>query len=145
MLRNDLLAWCKEPGYDLWESGLKIYTTIDSRMQQYAAAAVVEKWPSFRKEFEKQWKACSKNPWADDNGVEMKDSRFRKIKRSEIHRSLADRYGARLRPAQAHLNLKREMTVFTWKGERDTLFSYMRAAGILQGRFLQNGPQVYGS
>ncbi len=43
VLRNDLLAWCKEHGYDLWESGLKIYTTIDSRMQQYAEEAVAEK------------------------------------------------------------------------------------------------------
>lgn len=32
VLRNDLMAWCKENGYDLWESGLKVYTTIDSRM-----------------------------------------------------------------------------------------------------------------
>jgi penicillin-binding protein 1A len=36
ILTNYLMEWCKERGYDLWESGLKIYTTIDSRMQTYA-------------------------------------------------------------------------------------------------------------
>ncbi len=138
VLRNDLLAWCKEHGYDLWESGLKIYTTIDSRMQQYAEEAVAEKMAKLQKEFEKQWKARSKNPWVDDNGVEMKDFLQKKIKRSEIYRSLADRYGADSDSLKIMLNLKREMTVFTWKGERDTLFSYMDSLAYYN-RFLQTG------
>src|SRR5688572_9905496 len=43
ILTNYLMAWCKENGYDLWESGLKIYTTIDSRMQRMAEEAVAER------------------------------------------------------------------------------------------------------
>jgi penicillin-binding protein 1A len=35
--------WCKENNYDLYEDGLKIYTTIDSRLQQYAEEAVADK------------------------------------------------------------------------------------------------------
>lgn len=138
VLRNDLLAWCKEHGYDLWESGLKIYTTIDSRMQQYAEEAMAEKMAKLQKEFEKQWKARSRNPWSDENGVEIKDFLQKKIKRSDIYRSLAERYGADSDSLNIMLNLKREMTVFTWKGERDTLFSYMDSLAYYN-RFLQTG------
>jgi len=42
VIRNDLMAWSKEHGYDLWESGLKIHTTIDSRMQRFAEMAMEE-------------------------------------------------------------------------------------------------------
>jgi len=138
VLRADLLAWCKEHGYDLWESGLKIYTTIDSRMQQYAEEAMAEKMAKLQKEFEKQWKARSKNPWVDENGVEMKDFLQKKIKRSEIYRNLVDRYGSDSDSLKIMLGLKRKMTVFTWKGERDTLFSYMDSLAYYN-RFLQTG------
>ncbi len=37
---NYLKDWCQEEGYDLYSSGLKIYTTIDTRMQKYAEDAV---------------------------------------------------------------------------------------------------------
>jgi penicillin-binding protein 1A len=42
VIREDLMKWCKEHNYDLWESGLKIHTTIDSRMQLYAEEAMKE-------------------------------------------------------------------------------------------------------
>ena len=42
VIQNDLMQWGKEHDIDLWESGLKIYTTIDSRMQRYAEEAMAE-------------------------------------------------------------------------------------------------------
>ncbi|HEY3430338.1 MAG TPA: transglycosylase domain-containing protein, partial [Cyclobacteriaceae bacterium] len=52
VLEPELMAWCKEHGIDLWESGLKIYTTIDSRMQRYAEEAVAEQMALLQKDFE---------------------------------------------------------------------------------------------
>src|ERR1700761_5673158 len=55
--------WCKENDYDLYEDGLKIYTTIDSRLQQYAEEAVAEKMKMLQKRFTNVW--GDKNPWRD--------------------------------------------------------------------------------
>jgi penicillin-binding protein 1A len=63
--------WCKDNGYDLYEDGLKIYTTIDSRMQQYAEEAVAEKMKMLQKRFYNLW--GNKTPWRDSKGVEIKD------------------------------------------------------------------------
>ena len=67
------MKWCKEHGYDLWESGLKIYTTIDSRVQRYAEESMQEHMAKLQKEFIKQWKLRNKNPWVDDDGAEIKN------------------------------------------------------------------------
>ena len=53
--RNYLMARCKEHGYDLWESGLKIYTTLDSRMQKYANQAVRDHLEYFQPVFSSSW------------------------------------------------------------------------------------------
>src|SRR5690606_22920677 len=42
VLADDLLKWAKENEYDLYESGMRIYTTIDSRLQRYAEEAMRE-------------------------------------------------------------------------------------------------------
>lgn len=139
VLRNDLITWCKEHNYDLWESGLKIYTTIDSRMQQYAEEAMTEHMAKLQSEFDKQWKARNRNPWIDENsGVEIKNFLQKKIKRTETYRNLVNRYGADSDSINILLNLKKKMTVFSWKGERDTLFSSMDSLNYYN-RFLQSG------
>lgn len=139
VLRNDLIAWCTEHNYDLWESGLKIYTTIDSRMQQYAEEAMTEHMAKLQSEFDKQWKARNRNPWIDENtGVEIKNFLPKKIKRTETYRNLVNRYGADSDSINIILNLKKKMTVFSWKGERDTLFSSMDSLNYYN-RFLQSG------
>jgi penicillin-binding protein 1A len=139
VLRNDLITWCKEHNYDLWESGLKIYTTIDSRMQQFAEEAMTEHMAKLQTEFDKQWKARNRNPWIDENtGVEIKNFLQKKIKRTETYRNLVNRYGAKSDSIEIMLNVKKKMTVFSWKGERDTLFSSMDSLNYYN-RFLQSG------
>jgi penicillin-binding protein 1A len=126
VLTNDLMAWCNEHGYDLWEAGLKIYTTIDSRMQKFAEEAMVEHMAVLQKEFAEQWKLKNSNPWVDeDTGKELKGFLQKKIRKTDTYKNLVEKYGEGSDSINIMLNLKKPMTVFSWKGERDTIFSSM--------------------
>ncbi|HYG04039.1 MAG TPA: transglycosylase domain-containing protein, partial [Chryseosolibacter sp.] len=138
VIRNDLMEWSKEHGYDLWESGLKIYTTIDSRMQRFAEVAMEEHMAKLQADFEYQWKLKNRAPWTDENGHEIKNFLDRKIKRTQAYRNLVNRYGEKSDSVDIMLNTKKKMTVFTWKGERDTLFSSIDSLNYFN-RFLQAG------
>ena len=136
VIKNDLMAWCKEHNLDLEESGLKIYTTIDSRMQQYAEEAVAEAMTAQQKIFNEHWKG--RNPWRDENRQEIEGFLESRIKLTDTYRTLLAKYGKNSDSLKYFLNLKRPMRVFTWKGERDTLFSYMDSLNYYK-RFLQTG------
>ena len=70
-----LADWCKEEGYDLYSSGLKIYTTIDTRMQKYAEEAAKKQMKQVQQNFNRHWdiyRNQDKNwlrqePWQDEN------------------------------------------------------------------------------
>ena len=136
VIKNDLLKWCKEHGYDLEESGLKIYTTIDSRMQRYAEEAVAESMRPQQRTFDNHWK--KQNPWIDEEGKELPGFLDSRIKRTEAYRLLLKKYGKDSDSIKVMLNVKKPMTIFTWKGERDTLFSSMDSLNYYM-RFLNAG------
>lgn len=138
ILTNYLMEWCKERGYDLWESGLKIYTTIDSRMQQMAEEATTEHMAILQAEFENQWKLKGSEPWVDDDGHLIKNFLQKKIRKTLAYKALVQKYGDDSDSVNIMLNLKKPMTVFSWKGERDTLFSSMDSLRYYN-RFLQSG------
>jgi penicillin-binding protein 1A len=138
VITADLMKWCKEHGYDLWESGLKIYTTIDSRVQRYAEESMAEHMAKLQKEFMLQWKLRNRNPWVDDQGNEVRNFLQSRIKRTEAYRILVEKYGADSDSVKLMLNLKKPMTVFSWKGERDTVFSSMDSLNYYK-HFLQSG------
>ena len=133
-----LMDWCKEKGLDLWNSGLKIYTTIDSRLQRYAEEAVAEQMATLQASFYKEWKSRKKNPWVDEDWAEIKDFLKKRIKQSDAYKIYAEKYGEDSDSLRIMLNLKKPMTIFTWKGERDTLFSSMDSLNYYK-RFLQTG------
>jgi penicillin-binding protein 1A len=138
VLGNYLLQYCKNRGIDLYNSGLKIYTTLDSRMQQYAEEAMAEHMGPYQEKFYDEWKKRNRNPWVDDDGREIKDFIARRIKQSDAYKIYAERYGEGSDSLKIMLNLKKEMKIFTWKGERDTLFSSMDSVNYYK-RFLQAG------
>ncbi|HEY9488191.1 MAG TPA: transglycosylase domain-containing protein, partial [Chryseosolibacter sp.] len=138
ILTTYLMEWCKERGYDLWESGLKIYTTIDSRMQLMAEQAMSEHTAILQAQFENQWKLKGSEPWVDSDGHEIKNFLERKIKKTVAYKSLVQQYGEGSDSVNILLNVKKPMTVFSWKGERDTLFSSMDSLRYYN-RFLQSG------
>jgi penicillin-binding protein 1A len=136
VLDAELSAWCRENGYSLRESGLKIYTTIDSRIQLLAEEAVREHMKKVQRDFEAAW--GSRNPWTNEGGQEVKDYLQRKIERTRLYASLVREYGEGSDSVQIMLNRKKRMRVFTWKGDRDTLFSSMDSLRYYN-RFLHTG------
>jgi len=116
-----LKKWCKDNDYDLYEDGLKIYTTIDSRLQQYAEEAVAEKMKMLQKRFYGIW--GTKNPWRDSKGVEIKDFLLKAEQRLPIYAVLQKKYKGDTVQINNYFTTQKKMRVFTWHGERDTTMS----------------------
>lgn len=113
--------WCKQNDYDLYEDGLKIYTTIDSKLQQYAEEAVAQKMKMLQKRFNNLW--GNKNPWRDSKGVEIKDFLLKAEQRLPIYKLLSKKYNGDTAQINNYFEKKKRMSVFTWNGDRDTTFS----------------------
>ena len=62
----EIKKFLDENGYDLYSSGLKIYTTIDTRMQKYAEDAVTKQMRQVQKNFNSHW--SGQDPWRDEKG-----------------------------------------------------------------------------
>lgn len=125
-LREQLDDWCKEKGYDLYADGLKIYTTIDSRIQKHAEKAVLKNMKEQQALFFEHWEG--KNPWVyldDEKKIyrEMPGFLEREIKKGEAYRFAKIRYGDDTTAIEKRLHEKKKMTVYTWEGPKDTLFS----------------------
>lgn len=136
VIQANLMQFCAERGIDLWNSGLKVYTTIDSRLQHYAEEAMKEHMKNLQTEFTKQWEG--KNPWVDDGRNEIPGFLRMRIKQSETYKNLVARYGEGHDSVRILLNLKKPMKIFSWEGEKDTLFSSMDSLAYYK-RFLQSG------
>ncbi|WP_078063193.1 penicillin-binding protein 1A [Solirubrum puertoriconensis] len=120
MLRN----WAKETGYDLYADGLKIYTTIDSRMQKYAETAVADHMKLQQRWFDTHWKG--QQPWRDENGRLIPNFLSTSIQRTERYKSLYTRFDGNKDSIKYHLNKKYRMKVFTWNGgEKEVTMSPM--------------------
>ena len=124
---NPLYGWCKKnvkvdgTNYDLYSDGLKIYATLDSRMQRYAEDAVREHLsqdlqPLFDRE--KQHKVNS--PFSNDMTPEkIENALNRSIKQSERYRQLS-KTGMNYADIRKTFDQPVDMQVFTWQGIRDT-------------------------
>ena len=136
VIEAELIAWSRENGIDLYESGLKIYTTIDTRMQRYAEEAVAEHMAILQQDFSKKWQG--RNPWIDDDHREIKGFLASRIKQTDAYKYLVEKYGKDSDSVNIMLNVKKPMRIFSWKGERDTLFSSMDSLNYYK-RFLNTG------
>jgi len=116
-----LKKWCRDNGYDLYSDGLKIYTTIDSRLQQYAEEAVAEKMKVLQQRFNNVW--GKQNPWRDFNGHEIKDFVLKAEQNLPIYKLLQKKYHGDTTQINKYFETKKQMSVFTWNGDKDTTFS----------------------
>jgi penicillin-binding protein 1A len=116
-----LKKWCKENDYDLYNDGLKIYTTIDPRLQHYAELAVAEKMKMLQSRFNDLW--GKKNPWRDLAGNEIVDFVQKNEARLPIYPLLQRKYNYNQVLIDQYFSQPKKMKVFTWHGERDTTFS----------------------
>ncbi|BDD08414.1 penicillin-binding protein 1A [Fulvitalea axinellae] len=122
VIKDDLMRWAKESGYDLWAGGLRIHTTIDSRMQEYAEASMKSNMTSLQKKFNKHWEG--RQPFLDkDNRPIPNFVEEQIVPRTKAYRALKARYKNNKDSIRAKLNERKKMTVFTWNGEVDTMMS----------------------
>ena len=116
-----LAKWCADNDVDLYEDGLKIYTTIDSRLQQYAEEAVAEKMKMLQKRFDNLW--GKRNPWRDPDGNEIPDYAFKASQKLPSYKLLNKKYAGNADSIRKFFSRPKKMRVFSWHGERDTTFS----------------------
>jgi penicillin-binding protein 1A len=136
VITNDLRVWCEENGYDLYEDGLKIYTTIDSRMQKYAEDAVAEHMAELQKVFIAH--LDGRAPWIDEGFNVIPNFAESRFKNTDHYRALVKKYGKGNDSINIVMNLPREMTIFSWEGEIDTLMSPLDSLKYYK-HFLQTG------
>ncbi len=125
-LRTYMKDWCKhhrKPNgeyYNVHKDGLKIYTTIDSRMQRYAEQAVRE---HFSKEiqpaFERELKSRKGNPFCDITKEQEEKILTQAMRQSDRYRALKDA-GMSQKEIRAAFDEKVSMRVFSWQGIKDT-------------------------
>jgi penicillin-binding protein 1A len=142
IVKADLVKWTKEnlksdgSAYDLFGDGLKIYVTIDSRMQRYAEEAMTEHMAELQKAFFKEM--GDREPWIDESWQVIPGFIETAVKRTERYRILKERYGENSDSITIKLNEKKKMRVFAWDSERDTLMSTMDSLAYYK-KFLQAG------
>lgn len=99
-IADHLAPWCDENGYDLYSSGLKIYTTIDTRMQKYAEEAAIRQMKVVQQNFNSHWDIYRKQdenwlrqePWRDENGKPIPQFIDKIAERQPFYKSLQERF-----------------------------------------------------
>jgi penicillin-binding protein 1A len=116
-IRKELMDWCsnhtneKGEPFNLYTDGLKIYTTIDSRLQNYAEIATAKEMTLLQNTFLRHWGKT--DPW--HNNVTLLDEAIKK----------SDRYRSLKQSGKSHEEIIQEMkkpsimNVFTWQGEKE--------------------------
>ncbi|QNM85131.1 transglycosylase domain-containing protein [Polaribacter pectinis] len=108
--------------YDIFRDGLKIFVTIDSRMQQYAEEAVKEHMANLQSHFFKEQKRNKTAPFYDIEKSDIDGILDRAKKNSERYKRLKIA-GKSSKYINEVFNKKTEMKVFSWKGDIDTIMS----------------------
>lgn len=142
-LRDFMKKWVKEhpkedgSEYDIYRDGLKIYVTLDSRMQKYAEEAVQDHLANLQEEFFIGQKKNENAPFVRISEDETKRILDRAMKNSERWRIMSEA-GKSEDEIRASFNKKTEMRVFSWKGERDTIMTPLDSIRYYK-HFLQAG------
>lgn len=144
-LRDFMKKWIKnnpKPDgtfYNLHRDGLKIYVTIDSRMQTYAEEAMKEHMSNLQRAFFNEQKHNKTAPFYDLDKHEIDVAMMQAMKRSNRWRRMK-KQGKSEKEILASFNKKVKMNVFSWKGDKDTImtpkdsiryYKYFLRAGLL--------------
>ena len=123
-LRDYLKNWCKDhkkpdgEEYDIYSDGLKIYTTIDSKIQQHAEEAVQAHMKNLQEEFFIQQKQNKNAPFVNITDVETDRIIKQAMKNSERWRILKEQEMSDEDIIKS-FSVKTKMTVFSWNGEKE--------------------------
>lgn len=127
-LRDVMKGWIKKNPkpdgtyYNLHRDGLKIYVTLDSRMQKYAEEAMDEHMSNLQRVFDKEQKRNKTAPFYNIDKEEISKTMTQAMKRSNRWRRMK-KNGASEKEIRASFNEKTEMKIFSWKGDIDTILT----------------------
>ena len=142
-LRDYMKKWVEEnkkpdgSDYNIYKDGLKIFTTIDSRMQLHAEEAVEKHMANLQEQFFIEAKTNKNAPF-----VNISDAETQRILKQAMRASYRWTVMAEMEKSDdeiiASFNQKTKMKVFTWKGERDTIMTPLDSIRYYK-HFLQSG------
>jgi len=137
--------WQKVNGYDIYSDGLKIYVTIDSRMQKYAERAVNIQMQKVQRLFFEHWRG--KNPWQDEKHKDIVNFVENIAQKTDVYVALKSRFDNNTDSINKYLNLPHRTKVFDYKkGEKDTTLSIMDSIRymnhFLHGSFVAMEPET---
>ena len=128
-LKKDLQQWCKShtkengENYDIYRDGLRIYTTIDSKMQKYAEQAVLEWMATLQDQFYKSKKGSKNGPFDSRMKAEEVERNLRKAMKDSPHYLSLKEEGVSEAEIEKEFKTPVRMRVFSYRGDRDTMMS----------------------
>ena len=142
-LRDYMKKWAEEnkkadgSDYNIYRDGLKIYTTIDSRMQLYAEEAVEKHMANMQEQFFEEAKTNKNAPFVNISTVET-DRILNQAMKASYRWTVMTEMDKSEEEIRASFSQKTKMKVFTWKGERDTIMTPLDSIRYYK-HFLQSG------
>lgn len=142
-LRDYMKKWIEKnkkadgSDYNIYKDGLKIYTTIDSRMQLHAEKAVEEHMANLQQQFFIEAKTNKNAPFVNISDAETQRI-LKQAMKSSYRWSVLEDQDKSEEEIIASFSKKTKMTVFTWKGERDTIITPLDSIRYYK-HFLQSG------
>jgi len=128
-LKKDLQKWCNShtkangENYDIYRDGLRIYTTIDSKMQKYAEQATLEWMSQLQQQFYKSKKGSKNGPFDSRMKAEDVEKNLRKTMKESGRYKSAKEEGLSEAEIDKEFKTPVKMRVFSYRGERDTIMS----------------------
>ncbi len=142
-LRDYLKKWMEEnkkadgSDYNIYKDGLKIFTTIDSRMQLYAEEAVEKHMANLQEQFFIEAKTNKNAPFVNISQTET-DRLMNQAMKASYRWTVMTEMDKSDEEIKASFSQKTKMKVFTWKGERDTIMTPLDSIRYYK-HFLQSG------
>lgn len=117
-----LASWSEEHDIDIYTAGLKIYTTINSKMQHLAEEAVAGQMKELQRRLENTWEG--KEPWRDKSGNVIPEFLEDKARKLPIYKSLLEELKEEALVFE-RMRMPKKMKVFTWSGDKEVEMSTM--------------------
>lgn len=142
---NYLDDWCKDNGYDLYSSGLKIYTTLDTRMQRYAEEAAVKQMRQVQRNFDNHW--GREEPWQDERHQTVEGFIEGIAERSPYYKILKKKFDGNSDSIDYYMNLPHTVRLFdyetgTIEREMSTMDSIRYMVRFMHCGFVAMEPQT---
>ena len=119
-----LKDWCEANGYDLYTSGLKIYTTLDTRMQKYAEDAATKQMRQVQQNFKNHW--GKNDPWIDERGRVIPDFIEGIARKQPVYNWLLEKFPSQPDSITYYLNKPHKVKLFDYaKGSIEMNISTM--------------------